>query len=168
MEIGTVAEDGTISISDATAAEITKFDTGTTATARISGEAAAGGDQELVRYIPLRDQTPWHWLLVPALAGLFLAWMRRNHRLAWRRSAADEHERLRPSWLSPRFATRLPIGLALGALAGLVPAWIGWSGMYFDLGFAGLLSTAIVPILVVLVRVRRSPDEPTRLEPPPL
>lgn len=59
------------------------------------------------------------------------------------------------------------MGLAIGAFAGLIPAWIGWIGLFFDLGFAGLLSMLIVPAVLLLVRVRREkgrPNEPTGLD----
>jgi hypothetical protein len=128
-----VGEDGTIVISDATAAEVDKLDTGTTATVRISGPAAVDGDLELVRYIPLREMTPWLWLLVPILTGLLLAYLRRNRRLS----------------------ARFGVGLLLGILAGLVPAYIGWIGLFFDLAGVGLLLSFVIPVVLLLVRVRR-------------
>ena len=136
----TIGPDGSIVISDATIAEIRKFDTGTTATARIKGQASGGGSQELVRYIPLREPTPWYWLLVPILVGLVLAFMKRRRRL-----------------LGQRFKG----ALLLSAAAGLVPAFIGWWGMFFDLGFVGLLLVPIIPIILIFVRVRaREEREP--------
>lgn len=142
----TVGADGEVQLSDATVAEIKRFDTGTTGTARIYGQAAIGGEQDLVRYIPLREPTPWYWLLVPLFTLLLFAYLRRTRRL---------------------FGRRFTAALVIGALSGIPPMWIGWIGMFFDLGFIGLLSIPAVPLLLTFVRVRPKdgePDEPTGLD----
>lgn len=163
-DIGKVAvsPDGTISISNSTAAEIAKFDSGTTATVRIGGMAVSGGTQELVRYVVLREPTPWYWLLVPAFAGLLLVWQR-HRRLKAQRSLMDERATEPPKEIYPRIGVPLPLSLILGALSGLVPVSIGWTGLHFDLGFVGLVSILVVPLMIALVRSRSQERAPREL-----
>ena len=118
-----VDADGGVSLTEETIQEIARFDRGTTATVRISGTAASGGATALVRFVPLRDATPWILLLVPATIMLLGVLLRRRY----------------------GHAVRLPAMFAVCAAAGLV-AVIAYMGMYFDLlGVAiavGLLGAA--------------------------
>jgi hypothetical protein len=129
-----VDDKGQINISDETVQEIKKFDTGTTAIARIRGVAIDSESREVVRYIPLREPTPWYWMLIPLLTLVVLSVLRRQRRL---------------------LGSRFRLGLLLASATGLVPAWIGWSGLFFDLATAGLLAVVIAPVLLFATRVRR-------------
>ena len=132
-----VGPDGMVRISEETALEIEKFDSGTTAVVRMSGAGADGGARELVRLIRLREPTPWPWMLLPVLALLLFSILRRTRRLLRLRMAA---------------------GTLLLFAAGLVPAAVGWTGLFFDLGTAGLISAVLFPLLLKLVRVRKPED----------
>jgi hypothetical protein len=129
-----VDDKGQINISDETVQEIKKFDTGTTAIVRIRGVAIDSESREVVRHIPLREPTPWYWMLIPLLTLVVLSVLRRQRRL---------------------LGSRFRLGLLLASATGLVPAWIGWSGLFFDLATAGLLAVVIAPVLLFATRVRR-------------
>ena len=139
-----VGPDGMIHVSDETAREIEKFDSGTTAIARLGGATAVGGSKEVVRFILLRELTPWLWMLVPMLALLLLSLLRRNRRLIGR---------------------KMVVGVLVMFMAGLVPAIVGWAGLFFDLGAVGLISVVAFPLMLIAVRVRK--DEPPVLQPEP-
>lgn len=130
-----VQADGSVELSDATMTEIARFDRGTTATVRISGTAASGVDTSLVRFVPLRTETPWLLLLIPAAVALFAA-------LARRRGGA----RLRP------FAI-----VAVVVAAGVVVV-IAWMGMFFELMAAAVIVGLLLALLHAVVGRRRAPD----------
>jgi hypothetical protein len=132
-----VGDDGMIQISDETVLEIKRFDSGTTAIARISGVGENGGARELVRLILLREPTPWFWMLLPLMSLLLLSLLRRTRRL---------------------LRLRMAIGTVLLFVAGLVPAAVGWTGLFFDLGTAGLISAVLFPLMLWFVRVRNIKD----------
>jgi hypothetical protein len=139
-----VGSDGMIHVSDETAREIEKFDSGTTAIARLSGATAVGGSKEVVRFILLREPTPWLWMLVPLLGLVLLSLLRRNR------------------WLLGR---KMVVGMLVMFMAGLVPAIVGWAELFFDLGAVGLISAVAFPLMLIAVRVRK--DEPPALQPEP-
>jgi hypothetical protein len=62
--------------------------------------------------------------------------------------------------------SRFKLGLLLASATGLVPAWFGWGGLFFDLATAGLLAVVIAPVLLFATRVKRiSPLDPENGEP---
>ncbi|MFM8998106.1 MAG: hypothetical protein ACKOJD_08400 [Candidatus Limnocylindrus sp.] len=132
-----VGPDGMIQVSEETALEIKKFDSGTTAIARLSGVGENGGAKEVVRFILLREPTPWLWMLLPLVSLLLLSLLRRTRRL---------------------LRLRMVGGTLLLFVAGLIPAAVGWVGLFFDLGTVGLISALLFPLMLRFVRVRKVED----------
>ena len=130
--VGAVATDatGAIILTAAQLAEIERFDQGTDAAVRASGDNATGGDHVAVRIVPLEQQVPW-WL-VWMLAGLALL-------LVAARLAAIA-ERAAGRWIKRTVLV----------LAALVPIGVG---LILDEPMLSIVAAAVALVALVFTRV---------------
>ena len=141
-QIGTAPVDasGQILLSDTQLAELAKFDQGTDAAVRITGDNTMGGSQMAVRIVPIDQQVPWWmlWVLIGLAVILIVGrlasiWERRG--IAW-------------------------IKRGLFVLAGAAPVVAGVLISVLPLSIAAAAVTVVgLALAIALPRLRRTEDD---------
>jgi len=128
---GVVADrDGGIQLSTQAIHEIQRFDTGTTATVRLTGANGTGGRHQVIRIISLNADAPWWTVWVLALVGLVLLVVARM--------------------LLRRRPVRVITALATVAMTGL-PVIVGWVARSYEVVTVGILVGAVLVATNVLL-----------------
>jgi hypothetical protein len=131
-------ENGEVVLSDETMSEIQRFDEGTKSTVKIVGQNSSGGNNLVIREIPLLKIKPWWtvWLVLWTVLLVLLA--RRQRKLITKRE---------------RVIGQAIIGIA--TLPGLVLGW--YTASYDIMGYAALLGAlGVIAVILMPMKIERA------------
>lgn len=122
---------GEVQLAESTIAEISQFDTQSTATLRITGLNDAGGYHSAIRSVSLRVPLPWWTLWIVAWTAFLALIARLTRKLTSRR------ERM--------------TGTVLVILSSLPSQYLGWTNVAFNVNFWGVAIVILGSALIWLV-----------------
>ena len=131
-------ENGEVVLSDETMSEIQRFDEGTKSTVKIVGQNSTGGNNLVIREIPLLKIKPWWTVWLVLWTALLVLLARRQRKLVTKRE---------------RVIGQAIIGIA--ALPGLVLGW--YTASYDIMGYAALLGAlGVAGVILVPMKAERT------------
>lgn len=131
-------ENGEVVLSDETMSEIQRFDVGTKSTVKIVGQNTSGGNNLVIREIPLLKIKPWWTVWLVLWTALLVLLARRQRKLVTKRE---------------RVIGQAIIGIA--TLPGLVLGW--YTASYDIMGYAALLGAlGVTGVILMPMKAERA------------